>query len=40
MTRKEEAIMAALKRYGDRLLHEECSRGVLPHEAELLAKLK
>jgi hypothetical protein len=39
MTRKEEAIERA-RRYFDKLLEEEIARGILPEEAELLAKLK
>jgi hypothetical protein len=40
MTRKQEAIALALREFGKKRLFEEQCRGILPEEAELLAKLK
>lgn len=40
MTRKEQAITEALKRYGEQALAQERARGILPAEQRLLDQMK
>jgi hypothetical protein len=39
MTRKQQAIKEALRRYGEKMLAEEKARGTLPDEQTLLDQM-